>query len=207
MSGFTTNIVLLGEYEYGYAATRIGFPSISACRAILYQTTTGLFGFHQATGYGPTKIDRDADKFARFVSGHRAGAGAGLNLYVAAKLGDGSTYAQAMPGMQEFAAEIGAVARALRFAGPVLAYDLSYNTAGRQGVYVEFHARQDGCDMFINNWVDHHQDSHKGAPTGSPGDHMISHAGKTEFSTPARVFLQADITGQRQVEPIAIPVG
>lgn len=207
MSGFSTGIMLLGEYEFGYSPTRIGFPSISACRAILYQTTTGLFGFHQATGYGPSKIDRDADKSARFVTGHRAGAGTGLNLYVGAKLGGGSTYAQGMPGLQELVAEIGAIARALRFDGPARVYDLSYNTPAQQGVYVEFVARTDSCDVFINNWVDHHDTSHKGAPTGSPGDHVISHASKTDFSVPARVFLKADISGQHQVEPLAIPLG
>lgn len=207
MPGFATDIVLLGEYEYGYSDSRIGFPSISACRAILYQTTTGLFGFHQATGYGPAKIDRDADKFARFVTGHRVGAGTGLNLYVGAKIGAGSTYAQGMPGLQEMAAEIGAIAGALRFDGPARLYDLSYNTPGAQGVYIEFVARADHCDVFINNWVDHHDDSHKGAPRGAPGDHLYCHATKTEFTTPARVFLQADITGQHQVEPIPVPLG
>lgn len=198
---------MLSEYEYGYSPASIGFPSISACRAILYQTTTGLFGFHQATGYGPTKIDRDADKFARFVTGHRAGAGTGLNLYVGAKIGAGSTYAQGMPGLQEMIAEIGAIARALRFDGPARLYDLAYNTPGSQGVYIEFDARHDSCDIFINNWVDHHDNSHKGAPTGSPGDHLYCHATKTEFTTPARVFLKADLAGQRQVEPIPVPLG
>ena len=206
MSGFTSNTVLLGEYEFGYSPTRIGFPSISACRAILYQTTTGLFGFHQATGYGPGKIDRDAKKFARFVAGHRSGTGAGLNLYVGAKLGGGSTYALGMPGMQEMVAEVGAIAQELRFDGPARVYDLSYNTADLQGVYVEFVALTDRCEMFINNWVDHHDDSHKGPPTGSPGDHMISLAGKTDFSVPARVFLKADIAGQHKVEPVPIPL-
>ncbi|MBR0650705.1 hypothetical protein GXW78_13595 [Roseomonas terrae] len=206
MPGFATNIVLLSEYEYGYSPTRIGFPSISACRAILYQTTTGLFGFHQATGYGPTKIDRDADKFARFVTGHRGGAGTGLNLYVGAKIGAGSTYSQGLPGLQEMVAEIGAIARALRFDGPARLYDLSYNTPGAQGVYIEFDARTDSCDVLINNWVDHHDDTHKGAPHGNPGDHLYCHASKTDFTTPARVFLQADTTGQHQVEPIPIPL-
>jgi hypothetical protein len=206
VSGFATNLILLSEYEYGYSPARIGFPSISACRAILYQTTTGLFGFHQATGFGPNKIDRDADKFARFVTGHRAGAGSGLNLYVGAKIGAGSTYAQGLPGLQEMVAEIGAIARALRFDGPARVYDLSYNTPGAQGVYIEFDARTDSCDVFINNWVDHHDDSHKGAPRGSPGDHLYCHATKTEFTTPARVFLQADTAGQKQVEPIPIPL-
>lgn len=207
MSGFATNVRLLGEYEYGYSPTSIGFPSISACRAILYQTTTGLFGFHQATGYGPSKIDRDAEKFARFVTGHRVGAGTGLNLYVGAKIGAGSTYALGMPGLQEMVAEIGTIARALRFDGPARLYDLSYNREGRQGVYIEFDAGTTDCTVLINDWVDHHDDSHKGAPTGSPGDHMYCHASKTEFSTPARVYLKADITGQQQVEPIPVPLG
>ncbi|MBR0673791.1 hypothetical protein [Neoroseomonas soli] len=203
---FATGLILLGEYEFGYAADRIGFPSISACRAIVYQTTTGLFGFHQATGYGPLKIDRDARKFAAFVNGHAAGAGHGLNVYVGAKLGAGGTYSMGMPGAQEVAAEIGAIARELRFTGPVSCYDLSIGRPGAQGAYVEFVANGGICDIFANDWVEHHADGNKGAPTGNPGDHLISHAGKTDFSAPARVFLRADTTGQKRVEPMQIVV-
>jgi hypothetical protein len=202
---FADNLILLGEYEFGFSTTRIGFPSISACRAILYQSSSGLFGFHQATGYAPNKIDRDAAKFADFVSHHGAGPGRGLKLYVGAKIGEGSTYAMGMPGLQEFTAEIRAIKDALHFQGPVLAYDLSHNRRGNQGVYVEFVRRGEACDVFINDWVDHHNPAHKGPPIGNPGDHMHSRPGAPGFTVPNSVYLQADITGQQQVEPIVMP--
>ncbi|MBR0679859.1 hypothetical protein GXW74_05125 [Roseomonas eburnea] len=201
---FATGLILLGEYEFGFSTTRIGFPSISACRAILYQTTTGLFGFHQATGYGPMKIDRDAKKFANFVNGHSAGVGTGLNLYVGAKLGAGGTYSMGMPGMQEFVAEIGAIAGELRFDGPARCYDLSYGRPGAQGVFVEFGVNGGACDMMVNDWIEHHGDGNKGAPLGNAGDHVISHAGKSDFSIPASVFLRADTTNQKRVDPIPV---
>ena len=102
-------------------------------------------------------------------------------------------------------AEVRAIKDALQFQGPVLAYDLSYNRPGHQSVYVEFAKQGEACDMFINDWVDHHNAAHKGAPIGNPGDHMISPPGKTTFTVPGNVFLQADITGQQKVEPIVVP--
>ena len=91
MPTWSKGLIFLAENQYGFSTTSLGFPSISACRAIVYQTSRGLYGFHQASGAHPGKFERFGKKFAGFVDGE--GGGNGLNLYVVAKVGMGSSYA------------------------------------------------------------------------------------------------------------------
>lgn len=206
MPSFSQGLILLSEHEYGFSATRLGFPSISACRAIMYQTNAGVFGFHQALGANPSRFDAFATKFANFVAGHPSGGSRGINLYVAAKIGDGSSYRPGMPGVQEHVAEMRAIADALQFGGPVLSYDLSYNREGRLGVFVECILRATHCEIWTNDWVEHHDKAHSGPPIGGPGDHVKSRPQDTGFTAPGSVLLMADSTGAKQVEPIPIPL-
>ena len=36
----------LAERQFGFDPALLGFPSTSACRAIVFQTLNGLFGYH-----------------------------------------------------------------------------------------------------------------------------------------------------------------
>lgn len=98
---WSENMIFLAENQYGFSKAALGFPSISACRAIVYQTTEGLFGFHQASGAMPDKFERFGKKFAGFVKQHPKGSGAGLNMYIAAKQSAGGSYKMGAAGMQD----------------------------------------------------------------------------------------------------------
>jgi hypothetical protein len=204
MPNWSTGLIYLSEYHYGFSRTALGFPSISACRAIVYQTTEGLFGVHQATGGQPEKYPGNANKFARFVNEHPQGAGTGLNLYCAAKVGGGSAYSQGLTGAREHLAELKAIANELKFTGPVRSYDLSGKWSG-PGVYVEVVVRGGICLLFGNPWVEHHDDKHRGGVPGDrQNDHKLSYQGKDEFLIPTKVFHTVDSTGQQPLEPIIL---
>ena len=206
---WSEGLIYLSENQYGFSRTRLGFPSISGCRAIVYQTSRGLFGFHQASGAFSDNFARFGKKFAGFVSGHSQGAGhdrtphSGLNMYVAAKVGMGGSYSFGKE-VSEHLAEIKAFASALRFPGQVSSYNLSTNWSG-PGVYVEVKVTAGVCEMFANPWVEHHDESHTGPVDGLRlADHKLSYPPKDEFIVPNKVFIKVDITGRQRIDPIVL---
>lgn len=203
---WSEGLIFLSENHYGFSRATLGFPSISACRAVIYQTTEGLFGFHQASGAHPGKIAGFGAKFAGFVREHPQGAGTGLNLFVAAKVGAGSSYRMGHEGALEHQAEMKAFADALGFTGTVRSYDLSFKWAN-VGVYVEVTADAGTCVMHCNPWVEHHDEGHKGPVAGDrQADHKLSYPTKDEFVVPTKVFTKVDTTAQQKVEPIILPL-
>jgi hypothetical protein len=203
MPTWATDLRFLAENEFGFAPDVIGFPSISACRAVVYQTEHGLIGFHQASGAHPYKFERFGRKFASFVRDvqRHVATGRGLNLYCAAKVGAGGSYASALEHKQE----LEAFAEALDFHGPIRSYDLTHKWADT-GVYVELRIAGDLCDMYGNPWVEHHDDTHRGTvATDQMRFHKISSPNRDDFQDPNRVWIKVDTTGQEQVEPIRLP--
>jgi hypothetical protein len=206
MPTWLDNELFLSEYHYGFSATRIGFPSISACRAIVYQNANGLFGVHQASGANKDRFNTFANKFAGWVRGHPQGGGAGVNLYVVAKIGAGSSYSAGIAGAKEHLAEIGAIAIALGHHGPILSYDLSYKWAG-PGVFVDFELAAGVVTIRGNPWVEHHIPAHKAPlPPARVNDHFRSYAGAANFVGPGNVFIRVDTDNAEVLVPIALPV-
>jgi hypothetical protein len=111
--------------------------------AVIYQTSWGIYGFHQATGAHPSKFDPYATKFAGFVNGHPMG-GTGKNPFVIAKVGAGSSYSMGHAGTLEHVQEAKAFASALNFNGPIYSFDLTHRWAN-VGVYVEARVTIGAC--------------------------------------------------------------
>lgn len=199
---WSENLRFLGENEFGFSPTVLGFPSISGCRAVVYQTANGLFGFHQASGAHPDKFARFGAKFARFVSDHpQGGDGGGLNFYIAAKQTAGGSYSTGAKGMQEHLSEIQAFTSALNFKGTARSYNLSARWA-HPGVYVEVTAVGGSCKMQGNAWGEHHDITHKGpVPALERANHLHSYPPKDDFTVPGTVFIKVDTTGQQTLEP------
>jgi hypothetical protein len=144
----------LVEREAGYAADGIGFPSISGCLAVAYQTSGGLFGFHNAGNSAADKFDARAKKWADFVRAHPNGADAGVCLY-------GVTFARANergyagPPVERWKEELKTFALRLGFRGPILGHDLTISL-GRPGgnppAYVLFRREGGGYSIFVREW-------------------------------------------------------
>lgn len=213
MKTWSEDLVFLAENEYGFSPTALGFPSISACRAIVYQTSDGLFGFHQACGAFPDRFAEFGEKFAAFVRGHPEGrdiglSSIGMNMYVVSKLGMGGSYSIGDAGAREHRAELKAFAGALGFKGNARSYDLSSKWPGQPGVYVEFVVHAATCLIYANPWIEHHDPAHK-APGGGAGrvHHQLSYPSSKDFIAPDKVFTKVETTARQRLEPITIELG
>jgi hypothetical protein len=198
---WSENMRFLGENEFGFSPSALGFPSISGCRAVVYQNANGLFGFHQASGAHSDKFARFGAKFATFVRDHAMGGGAGTSFYIAAKQTAGGSYSMGAKGMQEHLSEVQAFTSALGFKGTARSYNLSARWA-HVGVYVEVTATGGVCKMQGNAWVEHHNPDHKGpVPALERANHLHSYPPKDNFTVPNAVFIKVDTTNQQTLEP------
>lgn len=59
----------LGTNEVGLSKTALGFPSVKTCQAIVYQTDTHLYGFHDALASNAV-FTKKAEAFRDFVQAH-----------------------------------------------------------------------------------------------------------------------------------------
>ncbi|TQV81315.1 hypothetical protein FKG94_09490 [Exilibacterium tricleocarpae] len=194
----------LFENEFGFSDSKLSFPSISACRAIVYQTANGLFGVHQASGPSPEKFEAFGRKFAKFVNDHRLGNGGGVNMYGITYLGIPNT-GYGPRARQEHYGEMGAMAKALQFTGSIRSYDLSPALGqGEQGsAYVEVVVNGGGCDVFVSKW-----------PTTSPAqapfdparrdDHKFGLYNRDDFSSPKTMLVKMDADNPKKLEPWSV---
>ena len=195
----------LFENEYAFSDSKLSFPSISACRAIVYQTANGLFGVHQASGPSPEKFATFGGTFAEFVNGHRRGNGGGLNMY-------GITY-MAVPNTgygprarQEHLGEMAAMARALNFTGSVHSYDLSPSLGDKSSAYVEVVINAGGCDVFASPWPSTCPALAPFDPTRR-NDHKSSFYNKSGFDSPKNILVKMDAVNPIKLKPWSILKG
>jgi hypothetical protein len=127
-----------GEYEIGYDATEIGFPSIMGCRAIVLVNATGLNGFHLLGKLNAVK--RDA--FVNFVNTH---GGAGKEIYAAShEIGEAEKASQN---------ELKDIAERLNFTGSI--YWAKLGTVCPAGsAYVYFRLDHSVCGIEARTWTD-----------------------------------------------------
>ncbi len=111
------------ENHWGFDAVDLGFPSIAACRAIVLQTTAGLFGYHMSSSH-LTAAARAID-FANYVHNHAQWvAGAGQMLYVICYTEKPIT-GYGANALSEWKAEAQVFAAALTHTGRRMGYGLS----------------------------------------------------------------------------------
>ena len=146
-------MIYLLEHEAGYDVDTIGFPSISGCHAIVYLTTNGLFGYHNAGGSASVAWATRADKFARFVREHFLGGGSGLALYGASFVGDNRRGYSIGNAKAEWKSELRAFADAVGYSGRVRGYDLTRTGYGGSA-YVEYRATGTSCTIHVKPWTE-----------------------------------------------------
>jgi len=195
-------LIYLAEREVGFDPERLGFPSIDACRAVVFQTRNGLFGFHNYGNANP-KQDKTfagtgywakaAEWFAAYVANHPQQA-AGIHLYFAARV-DGGSYTKPGKNLKQCEAEAKVFAKALDYKGPISCADISNLTPS---AYVEFRAVGSSCIILARIW---HRSAADGATKGdyvaSP-NHTLSMPGK---AMPAKIYTGATQDGCTQVTP------
>ena len=140
----------LAEREVGFDPAAIGFPSIDGCHAIVFCTTSGLYGFHNLGGSGVTSFAERSQSFAAFVSQHFITRGTLLHLY-----GTCFRNKRGYSGADKLAAwkdEMRAYATALGYTGPVSGFDLGRMPYGAKSAYVEYRKAGKGCTVHCKPW-------------------------------------------------------
>jgi hypothetical protein len=190
----------LSENEVGFDQTELGFPSIGGCHAIVYATTSGLFGFHNFGGDAVDQWPGRSAAFASFVDNHAGGPGTGGLLYGLCFLTGAQSRGYRQPKKQEWTSELVSFANALRYDGEIWGYDLG-DTGLPSPVYVVYH-RPVGttCVIQVKAWND--ADSARGQ-NSSPNDHqmIVKRSVYSLGSTASKVVTSVSPAGLRTVYP------
>jgi hypothetical protein len=144
-------MMYINENHCGYDSDALGFPSINACQAIVYQTTQALYGFHDyKVGAGfSTQEEVDNMRFAQFalyvqnqniVHGGNAVALYGVILR-------GLQYRENKQGQSEWEATLLRLATNLGFQGSVRGVRLDKHVGTTDSVYIRFDRKPTECKI------------------------------------------------------------
>jgi hypothetical protein len=187
----------VGEREFCFDQSELGFPSISGCHAIVYVTANGLFGYHNYGGQTPDRWPGMSAAFGNFVHGNVNGGGAGKLIY-------GVCYAttnRSYPGIAKatWLAELAAFGTAVGFTGPIWGYDLAVSGIP-PSAYVTFFHTQGTCVIQVRKWVDHEDTL---GPNASPTDHKTTAPASPVYkiNNVANVVVSVGATALKTVYP------
>ena len=175
-------MIHLCEREIGFDAVEIGFPSVFGCRAIVFVTSGGLFGYHLN---GKLNAEKQAS-FVNFITQH-AHRGAGRMLYAASE-GKGLKYDHD---------ELGKIAAALQYGGPI--YWASLPPGG--SAYVHYQdVNHATCSITSRAWNDANDNvvANKADYVAGPDRAMANGAAN------AKMFATVGTAGLRAVYPTQI---
>ncbi|HEU4631451.1 MAG TPA: hypothetical protein VFS08_16985 [Gemmatimonadaceae bacterium] len=145
-------MLYLAEREVGFDLDAIGFPSIDGCHAVVLQTESGLYGFHNFGGSGTSSFAERSQAFATFVSQHFVAKGLPIHLYGTC-FRNKRGYADPDK-LKAWKEEMKAFAAALGYKGPVSGYNLDLTGYGAKSAYVEYRRGPKGCTVHCKPWVE-----------------------------------------------------
>lgn len=152
----------LSENQWGYDASTLGFPSISACRAIVLKTTAGLFGFHMY--FSHDSAANRAKNFSDFVHNHpQWTAGCAQQLYVVTYIADKTGYSAGQE-MAQWKAEAKTFADELAPGIRRMGFGLTAADAP-SSAYFKVTDAQGLANLQIARWHDHSEYVSKGLAT------------------------------------------
>lgn len=141
------------ENHWGYDPAQLGFPSIAACRAVVLQTPTGLFGYHMSSGH--TAAAARAADFANYVTNHTPAAPAAGTFLFVVTYTEKPVTGYGVDSLAEWKAEALVFANALvGFAGRRMGYSLS-PANGAHSSYVRFLHNVGMAEIKTAAWDDH----------------------------------------------------
>lgn len=144
----------LMENEAGFDPDSIGFPSIQGCHAIVYQTSVGLWGYHNFGGSGASAFKKRANLFRDFVEDHFIAAGTGECLYGCTFVGNNARGYSGSPSAS-WKKELKQFAIALDYKGSIMGFDLSTKlTNNADSAYVEYRKSGAKCRIYVKKWSD-----------------------------------------------------
>lgn len=166
----------LMENEMAFDDMCIGFPSIQGCHAIVFQASTGLYGYHNAGGSADADFSVRAQLFSRFVNGHGGGV-TGTRLYGCSFI-ENNQRGYSGDTAKKWKEELVAFASALRFTGKISGYDLSKSYDNTTSAYVEYRAHGDKCDLLVRSFDRTNEHPHR-----IPNQHRLDYKAKSGHRT------------------------
>ena len=155
-------MIYLLERQVGFGDSEgIGFPSIKGCLAVAYQTTSGIFGFHNAGNSASEKFALRSKKWRDWVFTHPNGKDPGVALYgVSFVRRNLRGYSLSKSAVSFWKEEMKHFAHQLNFTGPIFGSDLaSIFTEPREvSALVEFRKEGRGYGIFVREWYDNEKD-------------------------------------------------
>jgi len=196
-------MIYLLERETGFGDNEgIGFPSIQGCLAIAYQTTSGIFGFHNAGNSAADKFAERSKKWRDWVFAHPNGRDAGVALYGASFVRNNQRgYAGSKSPVAFWKEELKTFAHQLNFSGPILGSDLSGIFEGRQvSALVEFRKESKGYAIYVREWYNDAKDGvARGAYVAASTTHAYLDA--TATYSPKQKITDVNQTGMIRAYP------
>lgn len=143
--------------QVGHDRVALGFPSVKACNAIVFQTSAAIIGLHNFGGDTPTQYEQRADAFLRYVqSTNIAYQGTGKHLY--SVIHGTHRYVDDNKYNEYWENEVKAFARLLRYRGPihlvrVVKHIPDKNTT--EGIYIQYNVNKvlGGCSISYKRWT------------------------------------------------------
>ncbi len=162
-------MLYLGNNHIGFDTQALGFPSIKACQAVVYQTRQGLYGFHDMKGGGGDDVDlAKATAFAQWVQGHDITHAANA-LQIYGVINRTHQYGADSNGMAAWRTMLVKVATALNFTGPIHGFRVDSHVAKNDSIYVRYDVHGTQCTIRYKRWS------------------------KMDFDTTAKLALQANV--------------
>lgn len=146
------------ENQLAYDATGLGFPSIFGCQAICYQTTRGLYGFHdlkagkQGNG-GMTLLqvsDAKLGEFATWIGTKLQIGETGVALF--GVINKSEQYAADASGNNDWKNVLLGLANQLTFTGDVYGGRINSHLDKNGSAYVEFNLNGGVCTAGFKRW-------------------------------------------------------
>lgn len=148
--GFT--MLYLGNNHIGFDTQTLAFPSILGCQAVVYQTTQGIYGFHDMKGGGGADVDpAKATAFAQWVQAHNIlHATQALQIY--GVINQTHQYGKDTAGKAAWLAMLTGIATALGFNGHIYGVRLTAHVAKTDSVYVRYDINGTKCTIRYKRW-------------------------------------------------------
>jgi hypothetical protein len=161
-------MIYLLERQVGFGDNEgIAFPSIKGCLAVAYQTTTGIFGFHNYGNSAAEKFAERSKKWRDWVFTHPNGKDAGVALYGVSFIRRNLRgYSAGKSPVAFWKEELKNFAHQLNFTGPILGSDLAgiFTEAREVSALVEFRKESKGYAIYVREW---HDDARDGVTTSA----------------------------------------
>ncbi|WP_174502031.1 hypothetical protein [Acidiphilium sp. C61] len=138
----------LGTNEVGFDRFNLGFPSVKTCQAIVYQTSFGLFGFHDALT-NKVPFTRKCEAFRTFVQNlsvpHTEFAECLIGVIT-------STERFTLNDRAGWATQLFEVARHLAFKGAIYGVRLTKHIANNDSAYIRYDYEPKRSKISYKTW-------------------------------------------------------